>query len=126
MGDLLLRAAQTFKRNFGFIIIFCLTNGLTYTMKLANEGKGDFELSYFFTVLLWSFIVGGLIEWLFVPWFSKGLKCFISCVSLFFFIVEAFVLYQYKAVIGVGVVAAMAETTPQESKEFLSMYLGPE
>lgn len=126
MGDLLLRAAQTFKRNFGFIIIFCLTNGLTYTMKLANEGKGDFELSYFFTVLLWSFIVGGLIEWLFVPWFSKGLKCFIYCVSLFFFIVEAFVLYQYKAVIGVGVVAAMAETTPQESKEFLSMYLGPE
>ena len=57
-------------------------------------------------------------------WLRRGLFALVFGVSLLLWCGEMFSLYNYRALIGAGMLNAILETNPQEAREFLRMYVG--
>lgn len=57
---------------------------------------------------------------------QKWLKNILLVVFFVPFVIEGVVVYNYTALIGVGVVASLLETNLKEAGEFITMYAGPQ
>lgn len=125
MGEFLDRAAGFLGRNFGFIFCFWILNGLTQVIMLANNNTGDAVWGYGFYILLVAMLAALASEKLFVSKAGKVFRYLLCVLSFVPFVIEGAVLYQYNALIGVGVVASLLETNPAESIEFLNTSVGP-
>lgn len=120
------RVADIFHEDFGFFMIIWLLGCSTQVIKFAHDGKVDLVMSMAFTGLLTALAVTFVTRWLFVPRAAKIIRWGLAGVMLAAFVMEAFVLYQYNALLGVGTVNSLFETNPKESAEFLKTFVGVE
>ena len=118
------RVADIFHEDFGFFMIIWLLGCSTQVIKFAHDGKVDLVMSMAFTGLLTALAVTFVTRWLFVPRAAKIIRWVLAGVMLAAFVMEAFVLYQYNALLGVGTVNSLFETNPKESAEFLKTFVG--
>lgn len=118
------RVADIFHENFGFFMIIWLLGCSTQVIKFAHDGKVDLVMSMAFTGLITALAVTFVTRWLFVPRAAKIIRWVLAGVMLVAFVMEAFVLYQYNALLGVGTVNSLFETNPKESAEFLKTFVG--
>lgn len=118
------RVADIFHEDFGFFMIIWLLGCSTQVIKFAHDGKVDLVMSMAFTGLITALAVTFVTRWLFVPRASKIIRWVLAGVMLVAFVMEAFVLYQYNALLGVGTVNSLFETNPKESAEFLKTFVG--
>ena len=118
------RVADIFHEDFGFFMIIWLLGCSTQVIKFAHDGKVDLVMSMAFTGLLTALAVTFVTRWLFVPRAAKIIRWGLAGVMLAAFVMEAFVLYQYNALLGVGTVNSLFETNPKESAEFLKTFVG--
>lgn len=117
-------AVKIFFANGGFIFLFFLFNVLTLSWSLLNEDKVDVFIGYAFSVLFASFLLAAVLSLIRIPRLLKVVKALIILVFFVPFFVETFVMYNYKALIGTGIMNALMETNLRESVEFLKMYVG--
>ena len=96
----------------------------TQVIKWANDGKVDLVMSLTFTGLLTAIAVTFITKWLFVPKASKIIRRILVGIMFVAFVIEAFVLYQYNALLGIGTVNSLFETNPEESAEFVKTFVG--
>ena len=120
------RVADIFHEDFGFFMIIWLLGCSTQVIKFAHDGKVDLVMSMAFTGLITALAVTFVTRWLFVPRAAKIIRWVLAGVMLAAFVMEAFVLYQYNALLGVGTVNSLFETNPKESAEFLKTFVGVE
>lgn len=120
------RVADIFHEDFGFFMIIWLLGCSTQVIKFAHDGKVDLVMSMAFTGLITALAVTFVTRWLFVPRAAKIIRWGLAGVMLAAFVMEAFVLYQYNALLGVGTVNSLFETNPKESAEFLKTFVGVE
>ncbi|MBP3231736.1 MAG: phosphoethanolamine transferase [Anaerovibrio sp.] len=105
-------------------MIIWLLGCSTQVIKFAHDGKVDLVMSMAFTGLITALAVTFVTRWLFVPRAAKIIRWVLAGVMLVAFVMEAFVLYQYNALLGVGTVNSLFETNPKESAEFLKTFVG--
>ena len=120
------RVADIFHEDFGFFMIIWLLGCSTQVIKFAHDGKVDLVMCMAFTGLITALAVTFVTRWLFVPRVAKIIRWVLAGVMLAAFVMEAFVLYQYNALLGVGTVNSLFETNPKESAEFLKTFVGVE
>ena len=119
-------ASDIIGRNFGFILLFWVLSAWTMVVKLARDGKGDMMIGFCFSGILLAIVVAFVTEKMFVPKATKFIRCVISSAMFVAFVMEAFVVYQYNALLGVGTINSILETNPDESSEFLKTFVGGE
>ncbi|MBR2142183.1 MAG: phosphoethanolamine transferase [Anaerovibrio sp.] len=105
-------------------MIIWLLGCSTQVIKFAHDGKVDLVMSMAFSGLITALAVTFVTRWLFVPRAAKIIRWVLAGVMLVAFVMEAFVLYQYNALLGVGTVNSLFETNPKESAEFLKTFVG--
>ena len=110
--------------DFGFLMTIWLLGCSTQVIKWANDGKVDLVMSLTFTGLLTAIAVTFITKWLFVPKASKIIRRILVGIMFVAFVIEAFVLYQYNALLGIGTVNSLFETNPEESAEFVKTFVG--
>ena len=116
--------ADLVRQDFGCFMIFWLLSCSTQVIKWGMMGKTDLVMSMAFTGLLAALFVTFITRWLFVPRASKIIRCILGGMLFAAFVIEAFVLYQYGALTGVGTINSLFETNPKESAEFLNTFVG--
>ena len=82
-------------------------------------------ICYGFTLFFAVMLITRLINCIDNDWKRTALKGILLIVTVPVGILELFVMYNYGAVLGAGVVGALLETNFNESVEFLRMYVGP-
>jgi len=115
---------NVFQENMRFIFGFFLMNATTMAWLLINENRLDIFICYAFSMFFTSFGVAALVQILYNPVLKLAAKASILAVSFVIFAVEFFAMYNYKILIGVGIVNSILETNPKEALEFFEMYLG--
>lgn len=114
-----------FARNAGFVFLFFLINYITKAWSLAAEEKIEVMIGYGFTLFFATVLMTALIRFLLRnDLLIRVAKITLIIVCLIPFLVESFVMYNYKALIGIGVVNSMLETNSKEAREFVEMYIG--
>lgn len=117
--------AQTiFQENIGFIITLFLLNFTTMAWSLVNEEKLEVLVSYGFSLFFATFGVAALVQILYNPILKNIVKLALVVITGAIFVVEFFAMYNYKILIGVGIINSIFETNYRESVEFLEMYVG--
>lgn len=116
---------QRFYRENGlFILVFFLLNYFTMAWSLINEDKIEVMIGYGFTLFLGASCVAGLLCLLQKPLLVRIAKWALVIVCFVPFFIESFVMYNYKALIGTGVVNSLLESNLKEMNEFIKMYVG--
>ena len=82
-------------------------------------------ICYGFTLFFAVMLITRLINCIDNDWKRTALKGILLIVTVPVGILELFVMYNYGAILGAGVVGALLETNFNESVEFLRMYVGP-
>jgi len=118
------RTQRMFQKNARFIAAFFLLNYITMAWSLLNADKIEVGIGYGFTLLLGSVCVTALLQLFYNPVLKRLAKTVLLLVSAVPFAIEFFAMYNYKALIGAGIVNSMLETNSREAVEFLNMYLG--
>lgn len=118
------RAQRFFSKNAGFIFLFFLVNYFTMAWSLAKLDRIEVMVGYGFTLFLASFMVTALLQQLRRPLFIRLVKALLIVICFVPFFIESFVMYNYQALIGAGIVNSILETNSQEAVEFLHMYIG--
>lgn len=124
LGCFFQKIADIVHEDFGFMMIIWLLGCSTQVIKWANAGKGDLVMSMTFTGLLTALAATFITKWLFVPKASRIIRWILIALMFVAFTIEAFVLYQYNALLGVGTVNSLFETNPEESAEFVKTFVG--
>ena len=118
------RVQRCFTQNSGFILLFFIFNYFTMAWSLAHQRQLTLLVESAATLLLATMIFAAVLQKL-VP---KKILPYVKKVILFLcfipFVVELFVMYNYKALIGAGIINSLLETNMKETIEFLKMYLG--
>lgn len=118
-------AVQTiFHENLGFIVALFLLNFTTMAWSLLNEDKLDVMICYGFSLFFATFGVAALVQIFYNPILKNLVKAALLLVTGAIFIVEFFAMYNYKILIGAGIVNSIFETNYREAVEFLEMYIG--
>ena len=117
--------AELLSRHGGFYLCFFLFNCLTMCLHMVSKNKTDVMLCYAAGMLLAELVIVWLLDKL-PHKASKIIEYILLMVAAVPFFIEAFVLYNYGALIGIGVVASMLETNTKEAVEFVTMYAGPQ
>lgn len=115
--------AQSFTEHKGFIFLLFFFNYFTmaWFLSLSDEIYEAFE--YGCVLLLFIVLLAALLHRALNPkWRTRTEKAllFVCCVP---FVIESFVMYNYKALIGAGIVNSIMETNFKESVEFFKMYV---
>ena len=118
------RIQRCFSQNAGFIFAFFLVNYFTMAWSLMTAARIEVMVGYGFTLFLASFAVAALLQLLRRPRLIRIVKGILLVVCAGPFFVESFVMYNYKALIGVGIVNSILETNSKEAVEFMKMYVG--
>jgi len=125
-ADFLQKTAELVREDFGWFMLFWLLSCSTQVIKWGMAGKTDLVMSMAFTGLLMALFATFITKWLFVPKASKIIRYILVALLFAAFIIEAFVLYQYGALTGVGTINSIFETNPEESAEFINTFVGAE
>lgn len=126
LEKLVMGVADLLGRQGGFYLVFFIFNCLPMCIYLVLKNKGDVMWCYAFGMLLLELLLVAGLEKILEPWAYKGLQKILLVLFAVPFLIELFVVYNYTALIGVGVVASLIETNVKESIEFMSMYAGPQ
>lgn len=118
------RMQRLFQKNANFIILFFLLNYFTMAWSLINANRIEVMIGYGFTLFLGTTFLAALLQLLYNPLLKRLAKSIVLIVSAIPFIVEVFAMYNYKALIGTGIINSLLESNMRESLEFLKMYLG--
>lgn len=102
-----------------FFIFNCLPMCCYMVMKKNGEAMFSFACFMLLVNLLLVFLLDKLPD---IP--QKILRNVLLMVFFIPFVIEGSVVYNYTALIGVGVVASLLETNLKEAEEFISMYVG--
>lgn len=117
-------ARRLFTMNMGFILTFFLVNYFTMAWSLAKVDRIEVMVGYGFTLFLASFCIAALLQLLRLPILIRIVKALLVIVCFVPFFIESFVMYNYQALIGAGIVNSILETNSKEAVEFLKMYVG--
>lgn len=112
------------RRNLAFITELFLASFLPFAWYLVNRDRTDVMICYGFTLFLAVMLITRLINCIDSDWKRTALKGTLLFVTVPVGILELFVVYNYDAILGAGVVGALLETNLNESVEFLRMYVG--
>ena len=118
------RLQQIFRQNTWFILGIFIMNYFTMAWSLINADKIEVMVGYGFTLFLASFCVAALLQLLRRPLLRRGVKALLLAACFVPFFIESFAMYNYKALIGVGIINSLLETNLKEAGEFISMYVG--
>lgn len=118
------RIQRCFSQNAGFILVLFLVNYFTMAWSLVTAERIEVMVGYGFTLLLASFCVAALLQLLRRPRVIRFVKGVLLVACTVPFLIETFVMYNYKALIGVGIVNSILETNSKEALEFVKMYVG--
>lgn len=110
--------------NKGFLILFFLMNYITMAWSLINANKIEVMVGYGCTLFLASFLITMFLQLLYKPFVKRLVKSFLLVISFIPFFIETFAMYNYKALIGAGIVNSLLETNLHEIVEFMNMYVG--
>ncbi len=120
------RVQRIFRQNTWFILGLFLMNYFTMAWSLINADKIEVMIGYGFTLFLASFCITALLQLIRRPLLLLAAKTLLLLVCFVPFFIETFAMYNYKALIGIGIVNSMLETNLKEAGEFISMYVGPQ
>ncbi|MBP2630090.1 MAG: putative rane-associated, metal-dependent hydrolase [Firmicutes bacterium] len=115
---------NVFHENVGFIITLFLLNFTTMAWSLISEQKLEVMVSYGFSLFFAVFGVAALVQILYNPVLKNLVKAVILAITGVIFVIEFFAMYNYKILIGAGIVNSIFETNYREMVEFFEMYLG--
>lgn len=121
---LLGRIQRCFTQNSGFILLFFIFNYVTMAWSLTHQHQFTLLLEsaamLFLETMIFAAVLQKIVPKRILPYVKKVILfvCFIP------FAVELFVMYNYRALIGAGIINSLLETNFKESIEFLKMYLG--
>ena len=110
--------------NFTFMVTLFFMNYFTMAWSLLNANKTEVMIGYGFTLLLTAVLLTALLQLLCKPWLVRLAKAGLLFICSVPFLVECFVMYNYKALLGVGIINSLLETNQKEAVEFLKMYVG--
>ncbi len=114
---------KVFANNCKFIAALFLLTYFTMAWRLIDEEKFLLAFYYAFTVFLFSFIIGAVIEKLPSNILRKTIKSFLVIINIIPFIMETFVMHTYKILINAGIICSILETTVDEATEYVKMYV---
>lgn len=115
---------NVFHENVGFIITLFLLNFTTMAWSLISEQKLEVMISYGFSLFFAVFGVAAFVQILYNPILKNLVKTVILAITGVIFVIEFFAMYNYKILIGAGIVNSIFETNYREMVEFFEMYLG--
>lgn len=115
---------NVFHENVGFIIALFLLNFTTMAWSLISEQKLEVMVSYGFSLFFAVFGVAALVQILYNSVLKNLVKAVILAITGVIFVIEFFAMYNYKILIGAGIVNSIFETNYREMVEFFEMYLG--
>ena len=111
------------RENFWFMVSLFLLNFITMAWSLYNENKVDVMISYGFSLFFATFALTALLQILYKPMLKKIAKIVLLLITGTVFLIEFFAMYNYKILIGVGIINSIMETNYNEAVEFISMYI---
>ncbi|MBP2631293.1 MAG: putative rane-associated, metal-dependent hydrolase [Firmicutes bacterium] len=115
---------NVFHENVGFIVTLFLLNFTTMAWSLISEQKLEVMISYGFSLFFAAFGVAAFVQILYNPILKNLVKAAILAITGVIFVIEFFAMYNYKILIGAGIVNSIFETNYREMVEFFEMYLG--
>lgn len=111
------------ERQGAFYLAFFVFNCLPMCCYMVMKKNGEAMFSFACFMLLVNLLLVFLID--FLPRLAQRiLKAILLAVFFVPFAIEGVVVYNYTALIGVGVVASLLETNMKEAGEFVTMYMG--
>lgn len=111
------------ERQGGFYLAFFVFNCLPMCCYMVMKKNGEAMFSFACFMLLINLLICFLMDKL--PLLAQRiLKAVLLAVFFVPFVIEGVVVYNYTALIGVGVVASLLETNLKEAGEFVTMYMG--
>ena len=117
--------SQLLQRQGGFYLAFFIFNCLPMCCYMVMKKNGEAMCSFAGFMLLINLLLVFLLDKL-PDRPQKWLKNILLVVFFVPFVIEGVVVYNYTALIGVGVVASLLETNLKEAGEFITMYAGPQ
>ena len=111
------------ERQGGFYLAFFVFNCLPMCCYMVMKKNGEAMFSFACFMLLINLVLCLLIDRL-SKLAQRILKPVLLAVFFVPFLIEGVVVYNYTALIGVGVVASLLETNMKEAGEFVTMYMG--
>lgn len=124
LDKLVTGVASLLQRQGGFYLLFFIFNCLPMCCYMVMKKNGEAMCSYAGFMLLVNLLLVFLVDKIpATP--QKWLKRLLLALFFVPFFIEGAVVYNYTALIGVGVVASLLETNLKEAGEFVAMYAGP-
>ena len=121
---LAIRIQKLFRKNAVFMVLFFLFNYTTLAWSLVNADKIEVMVGYGFSLFLGVTFVTALLQIFRNPLLKNIMKIVLVVVSGIPFMIEFVAMYNYKALIGAGIVNSLLETNSREALEFCNMYFG--
>lgn len=123
LDKFIMGTCRLLERQGGFYLAFFVFNCLPMCCYMVMKKNGEAMFSFACFMLLINLVICFLIDKL--PLLARRiLKILLLAVFFVPFVIEGVVVYNYTALIGVGVVASLLETNMKEAGEFITMYMG--
>ena len=123
LDKFIMGTCRLLERQGGFYLAFFVFNCLPMCCYMVMKKNGEAMFSFACFMLLINLVICFLIDKL--PLLARSiLKILLLAVFFVPFVIEGVVVYNYTALIGVGVVASLLETNMKEAGEFVTMYMG--
>ena len=117
------RMADCFEENSGFVLLFFFVNFATLAWSVIHKHEFllciEYGLTLFFPIMILTYICYRHLP----PSLFKALKVIAFVICFIPFAIEFFVMLNYRALIGSGIVNAILETNEKETIEFIKMYV---
>ena len=115
-----------FRNNTGFMTVLFVLNFFTLAWSLLLAGSWPLIWEYGAVLVLCIFLGTVLLDRLLLgnSHWLKLIKQALRLLCLIPFVVECFVMHNYRALIGAGIVNSILETNSKDAVEFLFMYVG--
>ena len=124
LDKLVVGVSNLLQRQGSFYLLFFIFNCLPMCCYMVMKKNGEAMCSYAGLMLLVNLLLVFLVDKIPArP--QKRLKRLLLVLFFVPFFIEGAVVYNYTALIGVGVVASLLETNVKEAGEFVAMYTGP-
>lgn len=123
LDKFIMGTCRLLERQGGFYLAFFVFNCLPMCCYMVMKKNGEAMFSFACFMLLINLVICFLIDKL--PLLARRILKILLLAAFFVpFVIEGVVVYNYTALIGVGVVASLLETNMKEAGEFVTMYMG--
>ena len=124
LDRLVVGISNLLQKQGSFYLLFFIFNCLPMCCYMVMKKNGEAMCSYAGFMLLVNLLLVFLVDRIPArP--QKWLKRLLLVLFFVPFFIEGAVVYNYTALIGVGIVASLLETNVKEAGEFIAMYTGP-